>query len=419
MPVSASEQRWSRPADARLAAAAALVALAVFGTAWALLHRGFYKRDQIVDTPVYQRYGDAMLDGKVPYRDFRVEYPPAALPVFLLPAIGDGHDEQSYRRAFERVMVVCGLLAIVGVALALAAVQAEPERLFATLTFAALAPLALGSVILTRFDLWPTALAVLGLSAVLAARERLGLGVLGLATAAKVFPGVVAPLAVAYVWRRRGRRDALACAAVFAGVVLVCFLPFLVLSPGGVLDSLHRQADRPLQIESLGSSFLLIAHQLWGYGIHLDLSHGSQNQGGSLPDALAAIQSAVQVVAVVGLWIAFARGPATPERLVRYSAATVAAFIAFGKVLSPQFLIWLLPLVPLVRGRRGVAASAVLATALVLTQLWFPYHYWDLALRLEERASWLVLARDLVLVGLVAVLAWPQPQRQAPPGIRP
>jgi hypothetical protein len=405
--VSASEQRWSRPADWRLAAAAALVALAAFGAAWALLHRGFYKRDQIVDTPVYQRYGDAMLDGQVPYRDFHVEYPPAALPVFLLPAIGDGHDEQTYRRAFERLMVLCGLLAVAGVAIALTAVQARPERLFAALAFASLAPLALGSVILTRFDLWPTALTVLGLAGVLAARERLGLGVLGLGAAAKIFPGVLAPLAVAYVWRRRGRREALLCAAVFVAVAAACFLPFLILSPGGVWDSLHRQAERPLQIESLGSSFLLVAHQIWGYGIKLNLSHGSQNQGGSLPDALAAVQSVVQIAAVAILWIAFARGRASSERLIRYSAAAVTAFVAFGKVLSPQFLIWLLPLVPLVRGRRGLVASAVLAVALVLTQLWFPYHYWDLVLRLNARASWLVLARDLVLVALVAVLAWP------------
>ena len=63
---------------------------------------------------------------------------------------------------------------------------------------------------------------------------------------------------------------------------------------------------------------------------------------------------------------------------------------------------------PLVRGRRGVIASAVLAVALVLTQLWFPFHYWDLVLRLNERASYLVLARDLVLVVIVAVLAIPR-----------
>ena len=406
--MSTTQERWSPPAERRLALAAGLVALAVFGFAWALLHRGFYARDQIVDTPVYQRYGDAMLDGKVPFRDFRVEYPPVALPVFLLPAIGDGHDERTYRRNFERLMVLCGLLAIAGVAIALTALQAEPDRLFAALGFAALAPLALGSVILTRFDLWPTALLVLGLAAVLAERRRTGLGVLGLGAAAKIFPVVVVPPALVYVWRRHGRREALICGGLFVGVLALCFLPFVILSPGGVWDSLLRQADRPLQIESLGSSFLLVAHQLGVWTVHLNLSHGSQNQGGSLANALAAIQSVLQAVVVIALWIAFARGPAAPERLVRYSAACVAAFIAFGKVLSPQFLIWLIPLVPLVRGRRGLAASAVLAAALVLTQLWFPYRYWDLALRQDAFASWLVLARDLVLVALVAVLAIPR-----------
>jgi hypothetical protein len=406
--LSARQERWSLPADTRPALVAGLVALAVFGGAWTLLHHGFYKRGQIIDTPVYQRYGDAMADGQVPYLDFGVEYPPAALPVFVLPAIGDHHDPVVYRRNFERLMVVCGLLAIAGVALALGALRAPPERLFAALAFAALAPLALGSVILTRFDLWPTALLVLGLAAVLAERRRTGLGVLGLAACAKIFPVVVVPPALVYVWRRWGRREALVCAGVFAAVVVFCFGPFVRLSPGGVWDSLHGQADRPLQIESLGSSFLLVAHQLGAWTVHLNLSHGSQNQGGSLADALAAVQSVVQALVVIALWIAFARGPAAPERLVRYSAAAVAAFIAFGKVLSPQFLIWLLPLVPLVRGRRGLAASIVLGTALVLTQLWFPYRYWRLALQQDAIASWLVFARDLVLVALVFVLAMPR-----------
>jgi hypothetical protein len=406
--MSTTQERWSLPAERRVALAAGLVALAVFGAAWALLHHGFYRHDQIVDTPVYQRYGDAMVDGQVPYLDFSVEYPPAALPVFLLPAIGDRHDPRIYRRNFERLMVLCGLLAIAGTAVALGALRADPERLLAALGFAALAPLALGSVILTRFDLWPTALMMLGLGAVLAERKRTGLGVLGIAAAAKVFPIVVVPPALVYVWRRYGRREALVCAAIFVAVVAIIFLPFVRLSPGGVWDSLHRQADRPLQIESLGSSFLLVAHQLGAWTVHLDLSHGSQNQAGSLANAFATIQSVVQALVVFALWVAFARGPATPERLVRYSAAGVTAFVAFGKVLSPQYLIWLLPLVPLVRGRRGLAASAVLAVALVLTQLWFPYRYWRLALHQDAIASWLVLARDLVLIALVFVLAIPR-----------
>lgn len=405
--MNATEQRWSLPADRRGGVAIGLVALAVFGLAWALLHRGFYTHAQIVDTPVYQRYGDAMLDGKVPYRDFRVEYPPAALPVFLLPAIGDHGDQLTYQRSFERLMAICGLLAVAGAALALLALRAEPQRTVAALAFVTLSPLLLGSVILTRFDLWPTALSVLGLAAILFGRNRLGLGVLGLAAAAKIFPAVLIPPALVYVWRRHGRREAIVCGAICAGVVALVFLPFAILSPGGIWDSLHRQADRPLQIESLGSSFLLVAHQLGWYTVHLNLSHGSQNQGGSLPNVIGGVQSVLQAGAVIALWVAFARGPATPERLVRYSAASVVTFVALGKVLSPQFLIWLLPLVPLVAGRRGLTASIVLAVACVLTQLWFPFHYWDLALRLNERASYLVLARDLVLVVLALVLVIP------------
>jgi Glycosyltransferase family 87 len=408
--MSARQERWSPPADVRYGLAVALVALAVFGAAWALLNKGFYARDQIVDTPVYQGYGDAMLDGKVPYRDFKVEYPPAALPVFLLPAIGDHRDEATYRKHFERLMVICGLLAVVGAALALISLGAGADRLLLALGFTALAPLLLGSVILTRFDLWPTALLMLGLAAVIAGRNRTGLGVLGLAAAAKIFPVVVVGPALVYVWKRRGRKEAVVCGAVCAAVVAACFLPFLILSPGGIWDSLHGQAERPLQIESLGSSFLLVAHQLGAWTVQLNLSHGSQNQGGSLAATFAGIQSVLQVAIVIALWVAFARGPATGERLVRYAAACVAAFIAFGKVLSPQFLIWLLPLVPLVRGRRGLLASGVLAIALVLTQLWFPYRYWDLALRVAATPSWLVFARDLVLIVLVVVLAMPRPE---------
>jgi hypothetical protein len=86
------------------------------------------------------------------------------------------------------------------------------------------------------------------------------------------------------------------------------------------------------------------------------------------------------------------------------AAAVLVAFVALGKVLSPQFLIWLVPLVPLVAGRRGVAAGLLLGVAMVTTQLWFPYRYWDLVHEFDAAASWLVLLRDLVLVGLLLVL---------------
>ncbi len=260
---------------------------------------------------------------------------------------------------------------------------------------------------LSRFDLWPAMLTAAALALLLAGRFRFALGVLGLAAAAKIYPAVLAPIVLAHVWRTRGRREALLCGGVFVGVIAAIVLPFAVISPGGVWESVWGQAGRPLQIESLGAGVLLAAHQLFGLDLTMESSHGSQNLAGGAADALAVLSTVLQIAAVVAVWIWYARGPADPGRLIRACAAALCAFIAFGKVLSPQFLIWLIPLVPLVRGRRGLLASGVLAAALVLTQLWFPYRYWELALEFDAAASWLVLVRDLALVGLLVALMAP------------
>jgi hypothetical protein len=336
-----------------------------------------------------------MADGEVPYRDFRVEYPPASLPVFLLPALG----ERDYRSVFEGLMAGLGVSLVLLVALTASSWWAP----FAV----AVSPLLLGSVVLTRFDLWPAALTAGALALLLAGRFRLGFGLLGLAAAAKLYPALLLPIALTHVWRTRGRREALVCGGIFAAVVAAVVLPFAIVSPGGVWDAFWGQAGRPLQIESLGSGILLAAHHLFGLDLTMVSSHGSQNLAGRAPDALATVTTLLQAAAVVAVWVWYARGPADRDRLLRACAAVVCAFVAFGKVLSPQFLIWLIPLVLLVRGRRGLLAAGVLGAALVLTQLWFPYRYWELALEFDRAASWLVLLRDLALVALLVVLTAP------------
>jgi 8-oxo-dGTP pyrophosphatase MutT (NUDIX family) len=412
--VTARSESWSRPASRRReepARFAVLVAAALlaFALAWLALHHGFYRQEQIRDTEVYQRYGDWIAEGRIPYRDFRPEYPPAALPAFAVPSLaaGQGAPHDEYRRWFEAVMVACGALLLLFVALTLRALGREPPALAAALLLVALAPLLLGSVVLSRFDLWPAAIVAGAVAALCAGRERLALGALGLGIAAKVYPAVLVPLFLARTWALRGRREALVAGGVLLGVLAACFVPFAVLGPGGVWASVVRQITRPLQLESLGASLLLAAHHAFGLDVTVRSSHGSQNLVGTLPDVLSVAQSLAQLAVLGAVWVAITREPLDRERLVRLSAAAVCALVALGKVASPQFLIWLVPLVPLVRGRRGVAASGLLAVALVLTQIWFPYRYWDLVFDLDVVASWTILGRDLVLLGLLGVLVWP------------
>jgi hypothetical protein len=389
-------------------ALAAFVAVALFVGTWTLLHFGFYKHRQILDTPVYQRYGNEIADGRVPYRDFALEYPPGALPMFALPGLAEhGHGQDvkpGFRRTFETLMWVCGAAALLAMALVLRELRASP---WAPLVLAAVAPLALGSVILSRFDLWPAVLAAAAMAALVGGRFRVGHLLLGIGAAAKFYPGVLVPLAFAYAWKRRGRREAVTCLALTAAAFAAILLPFVVLAPGGVWHSASVQLTRPLQVESLGAAFLLIAHHVFGVGVTGETSHGSQNLAGAAADTVAVASSVVQAGVLVWIWATFARGPATTAAFVRASAAAICAFVAFGKVLSPQFLIWLIPVVPLVRGRRGLWAGALLLAALVLTQIWFPFRYFRLALHFEAGLSWVLLARDLVLVTLALLLAWP------------
>ena len=358
---------------------AALCGLFLF--CWGLVHLDLWSKGAIVDWPTYERYGDAILHhGLVPYRDFAVEYPPGALVAFIAPAaFGD------YASAFAWEMAACGVLLVIAVA----AIRIEAS------VYVALAPVLVGSLILSRFDLWPTLLTVAALAALLRERHVLGWGLLGGAVAAKLWPVVLVPLALVWSYRAGRIRAALAGLAVVA----VAFVPFALLAPRGLWDSITGQGSRPLQIESLGASlFTVFGHP------RVITTHGSQNVAGH--GAVGAAFALLQIAALLALWIGFARGRANEARLLRYSAAVVCAFVVFGKVLSPQFLIWLVPLVPLVRGRRGLAATGLLTAALLLTQVWFPRRYFDYVETF--RYSGVVLARDLTLVALLVVLAWPQ-----------
>jgi hypothetical protein len=364
---------------------AVVLAVAVFLGCWELLHHWFYAHHQIVDTPTYEGYGFAMRHGLVPYRDIPVEYPPGALPVFVAPTYLGG-----YATSFGWLMAACGVGCVVLAAVAGAGMRA--------LAFLAVSPLLIGSIALSRFDFWPMLFVTAAVAALVHDRHRLGFGALGAAIAVKLFALVLVPLAIVWTLRRRGVAELARAGVCGLAVVVAALLPFVILAPHGLWHSFRGQVSRPLQIESLAASFLTTFGQP-----KVVATHGSLNLAGH--GAVAAVTTALELAILLALWIAFARGPAERERLFRYTAACICAFIAVGKVLSPQFLIWLVPLVPLVRGRRGAAASVLLASALVMTQVFFPKRYWEYIFHLH--LAWLVLARNLVLVALLLVVSLP------------
>ena len=327
-----------------------------------------------------------------------MEYPPGALVVFVPPAAATA---SHYNAAFKALMAACGAATLILVALLLVRLGASVGRLWVGVLLVAASPVALGPISLNTYDAWPALLTVLALALLLARKEVPALAVLGLAFAAKVYPVVVLPAALVWTWRTRGRHVALTGLGAFAAVALVIVLPFLILAPHGLIESFRSQAARGLQIESLGAQLLVAADHLGLYSVtvaHHTKGAVSYDLRGSLPQALGAISSALQLAAVAAVAWLYARGRDDAYKLTVSFAAAVAGFLAFTRFFSPQYLVWLVPLVLLVD---SVAAWSLLAVALALDQVWF-FHYHSIV-ELGGR-SWFVLARDLLVVAVFAVL---------------
>jgi uncharacterized membrane protein len=352
------------------------------------------------DVYYYREIGRRIAHGQIPYHDFYLEYPPGAVPVFALPSL---LSQSHYFLIFKLLMTACAVAAAVaGIAL-LERIGTSSSTVWRAALVLGLSPLALGPLFLNRYDLWPAVLVAVSLLALIADRPRLAFALLAVATVAKIYPLAVLPVGLVHVWRARGREEALRALAAFVVVGLVLTVPFAIFGFGGLGYSFYIQATRDLQVESLGAQLLAAAGHLGVYHpVVVTGKPGSQNLVGSAADAVGFLSSTVQAVAVLGVAWLYRRWPNDPHRLVLAVAAAVVAFVAFGKVLSPQYLVWLIPLVPLVDLGIGVAASCLLAIALVMTQLSF--YDSDHVAHLGT-ISWLVLARNLVFVALFAVLA--------------
>jgi hypothetical protein len=378
---------------ARVAYALPALALAVL---WAVATTvGPFSDTTVNDLFVYRTYADLLAGGALPYRDFGFEYPPlAALPLWLagLP----GRDPARYAVSFAVLMAGFAL-----VGQALAARLAGDRRAGLTVAWLlALSPVVIGASVRTHFDALPIALALGGLLALARDRPDLGFLLLGAGTMTKLFPGLLAVVAVIWLVARGERRVALRGAAVFAAVVVLVSLP---LAGSGYVDSFTFHLDRPVQIESTPASvlFALGGSQVTGTNLRPDRFKSNGLDGGhaDLVERLFAVALALALAGVLAL---AARGR-DARHLVLSGFAALLAFVALGKVFSPQYVIWLAPFAALawVWGRRAVAVLT--AGAIVLTHVEFPSRYFDL---INERTNVIlvVAARNALLLAALALL---------------
>ena len=212
---------------------------------------GLFRAQRYRDVHLYGQFADAVFHGRIPYRDFFMEYPPGALAVFLPPRLVVGGDD--YIDAFKALMALCGAATLVLAVLLLVRLGASRRHLWLATVLLALSPLALGPISQNTYDGFPALLTVAALVALARGWDLLALGILGMAVAAKIYPLVVVPVALVFVWRSRGARRATLAFGVAVTVAAAVVVPFLALAPHGLGDSFRAQTGRGLQLEGLGA----------------------------------------------------------------------------------------------------------------------------------------------------------------------
>lgn len=358
-------------------------------------------QDELVsDVPLYRFYADLFLDGVVPYREIGFEYPPLAAPLIALPGLVS-LDPETFRYAFA---VLAFILAAVLMFATGRLASLGGGREWVALLVVALAPVATGAMIRTHFDLAPVLCLVAGLVAVGTGRAKTGFALFGVGGALKLFPLVAVPIAAAWLLGQGRRAEAVTGLVVAAVVVALTVGAGIGLSADGAANAVEYHVERPVQIESLPATVLNAVEEAGGRAPTPKHSHRSDGLEHPAADAITVGFLVLLAIALVMLTVSAAR--LSDVRGLALAALTAAAAVAtFGKVLSPQFMLWLVPLAAVAWAWGMYALGVVTTAAIAVTLAWFPERYFDLVDRDDELLA-VVAGRNLLLLLMLALAAW-------------
>jgi hypothetical protein len=360
--------------------------LVVFVTAALTPEREFFTNQG--DVRLYLEKAVALADGLLPYRDFPLEYPPLALVSMALPHFIWPFGEVTldvYRwlfAAWEAVLV----LALGFVLLRIVRLGGDEGGAGDSLdgrlrsVVIRLIPLVIGVAlaITWRFDLFPALLVMVALWAALDGRPGLAGFAIGLGVLAKLYPVAVVPaLAIPWLFPLDVRRLARYGVALALTVGLV-MLPFWLIAGSDAFAFLTYQAERGLQVESIGGGLAVLGGLLAGQPVEINHRFSSVQVEGAFADAWLAILPLLTLAGFGFLGIlgwrrvrreVAAGGAVSPATVATLAGAAILVLIATNKVFSIQYVVWIVPFAALLRGGRLWLALAVVALTMPIHPL--------------------------------------------------
>jgi hypothetical protein len=319
------------------------------------------------DIDLYHRYAQAFWLGtwnSPPLRSLPLEYPPLSVIPFSLSLLPPLSDYITVYALWMLGIFAAGYFAIR---------RYESER--AAEVYAVYCLLGGLSTLLGRFDLVPALILVAAYWTARARHFDLAYMLVAAGTLIKLYPLLLLPVIVLEHWRALGSprllaippRPVLRGIGLFAGLVVVGFAVARILNPDGWLSPFTYNTVRPIQVESVPATILWVGSWM-GLPAWPDHSFHSFNLVGPLTGSL----NVLSTLALLGgcLWI-YWRQLTGHMSFVRALLACTLVIICSSRVFSPQYLLWVIPLVAAIERKYDLVWLAVC----VLTTLIYPFAY--------------------------------------------
>jgi hypothetical protein len=350
------------------------------------------------DLHVHAHYAARIVHGQLPFREFVPEYPPLVFVLTSIPAIFD-RSLHHYFSIFRCICcgIDCGIWALLLIL--------NRKRIWPCVVYV-LCSTALGPLVYDRIDI------VLGLILLVAAglfvwnRHRWSCLAVGVGIAFKLIPIVLAPAILVLAWRRGWLSLGRATLLLLLPLLLTFDISFLIggRQLGGLFDYHQR---RGIHLESAPASVEMLMMWLGGAPGVVSVEYGSVNLHSRYESALLQLSTTLLLGTVLAAALLAATRRNDTGSMLTLSATTLSASLLFSKVLSPQYFVYLLPVLVALPRPRGRFVSLTFWTLVLatygLTAAVFPWNF-DALRRLEAGPEVLLGARNLCLAGLTAVL---------------
>ncbi len=344
---------------------------------------------------LYHSVATRMARGMVPYRDFELEYPIGCLPQLFLPILA-GTSVRAYRLAYIAEMLVINALLLLALTWHVdrreGRLEARRRLIWYLVSF-----LFIGRLIISRIDVVPALLMYLAALSWAARKPILWGSLAALGGLVKVVPAlVVLPALLGELARPRSTR--LVGTITFAVCSAVGVSLWYLLGHSGMVSAIRYHTERVLEIESVYAGLLMLVGRMGGEPFGVQWGHGSHEVVSSLSPAILGASRYIQLALLGISLIPLAR--CGTDRGLQCCGALTLAFIVTAPVLSPQYLVWVLPLILSVGGSLGRCVRPLYVLTCALTFLIYPALFYRSLVPPRLPGILLLNARNLLLVGL-------------------